>query len=460
MFQEFVIAYPSILCPIKMPVETYKSLVKDIVKNQNFDDAIFYYFIKEGVFCVENDYLCISKGYTATVYKEFEKLSDLLKSNFLFNFSNKLKKIFSTSVYYDLISTYLSILDNTLDSENEIIKKLDKQINAVLSDSCISLQNFIEISNIFTSNFVSDKLKSEIVNIYYKYNQNRVVINIYKTIRNKDVLNAEALIKISSSFFMLSENDKAKAIIDVIKNKFDDQNIILAVKIIELVNKYESNIDNQEIKELKNEYYKLVSEIELNPNCANLLLKISSSILPHEDAISLMINSNLSNHILQVFNNLGAIYLTEGAKKCLKNPKDKDYIVKAEKYLSFAKIYGEERGEYSPYLSLNLLTLRFYKEYKKKSLNKQYKTIYNNFKKLFNKADSLYFKSIILCNCLILEKLTTKSMDSIQSYYNKLNSIFQTTCDSKVKEKIEKFLKFSPQNDKFIPIWIITETHY
>lgn len=460
MYQEFVIAYPGVLCPIKMPVETYKSLVKAIIKNQYLDDAIFYYFIKKGVFLVENDCLRISKGYYATIYNEFVKLPELIQSKFLLNFSNELKKIFSTSIYYDLIFTYLSLLDNTLNSKNEINKQLDKQINTVLSDSSIDLQNFIEISNIFTSNFVSDKIKSEIVNIFYKYNQNRVVANIYQSISNKDVLNAETLIKISSSYFMLSENDKANAILDVIKNKFDDQNIILAVKIIELINRYESNIDVLEIKELKNEYYKLVSEIELNPNCANLLLKISSSILPHEEAICLMINSNLSNHILQVFNNLGAIYLTEGAKKCLIDPKDKEYIIKAEKYLSFAKTYGEERGEYSPYLSLNLLTLRFYKEYKKKSLTKQYKTIYNNFKKLYNKADSLYFKSIILCNCFILEKLTTQSRDSIQSYYNKLNSVLQTTCDSKVKEKIEKFLNFSPQNDKFIPIWIITETHY
>jgi len=46
MYQEFVIAYLGVLCPIKIPVETYKSLVKDIVKDQYLDDAIFYYFIK------------------------------------------------------------------------------------------------------------------------------------------------------------------------------------------------------------------------------------------------------------------------------------------------------------------------------------------------------------------------------------------------------------------------------
>lgn len=228
MYQEFVIAYPGVLCPIKMPVETYKSLVKATVKNQYLDDAIFYYFIKKGVFLVENDCLRISKGYYATIYNEFVKLPELIQSKFLLNFSNELKKIFSTSIYYDLIFTYLSLLDNTLNSKNEINKQLDKQINTVLSDSSIDLQNFIEISNIFTSNFVSNKIKSEIVNIFYKYNQNRVVANIYQSISNKDVLNAETLIKISSSYFMLSENDKAKAILDVIKNKFDDQNIILS----------------------------------------------------------------------------------------------------------------------------------------------------------------------------------------------------------------------------------------
>lgn len=459
MSQEYLIAYLAVLCPIKFTIETYKNLVKCITDSQ-LDDAILHHYIKTGILIKQGDYLLISSKYYNKVYDEFNKLSDILKNKYIFNASNKIKKYLSTSIYYNIISTYLNILDDTTKITSQINNILDKQIYSLLLENNIDLQQFIEISNAFTSSFVSDELKTEIINVYYKYNQNRIVVNIFNSIEDKNLINAETLIKISSSFYMLSEDEKANSILKGIKEKFDDKNIALAIRIIELINKYESNSDSCEIEKLKTEFYNLVQNIELTPNCANLLLKISSSILPHEEAIELMINSNLSNHIFQVFNNLGAVYLTEGAKKCLINPKDKDYIIKAEKYLNFAKTYGAERGEYSAYLSLNLLTLRFYKEYKKKSLTKQYKTIYNNYRKLNNKADSLYFKSIILCNCFILEKLTTKNNETINSYLKQLNSIKQNTCDIKVKEKIDMFLNFNPLHEKYIPIWIITETHY
>jgi len=460
MLQNNCLAYLGILCPIKFSSKNYKSLTKSILGYQDLDDAVFYFMEKKGVLVVKDDSLFVSKGYSPIVYMEFLNLPDADKSIFLYKLINNIKKHFSTSIYYDMVCTYLYILENKFISPKQIYDLLDKQIYVILSENSVNLQYFIEISDVFTSKFVTDDLKVVIANIFYKYNQNRVVANIYDSIDSKNIINAETLIKISSAYFMLSEYDKANEIITVIKNEFNDQNISLVVKIIELINKFELNCDEKEIEALKTEFYNLVSNIELTPNCANLLLKISSSILTHEEAIKLMVSSNLSNHILQVFNNLGAIYLTEGAKKRLIDPKNKDYIIKAEKYLSFAKTYSVERGEYSPYLSLNLLTLRFYKEYLKISLTKNYKTIYNNFKKLNNKADSLYFKSIILCNCLILEKLTTKNRELIEEYKKRLKLIKESTKDTKIKEKIEMFMNFIPLRDKFIPIWIITETHY
>lgn len=460
MNQKYLIAYLALLCPINYSLEDYKKIVRNACDDIKLDDSIFYYFEKEGIFIIHDNCLMLSNIYRDSVYKEFINLSKVAQSKFLYNFREAIKKHFSTSIYFDIISTYLEILDAPSFPVVEIINSLDKNIHSVLIDNRLNIESFTCISNIFTSEFVTDILKAKLIDIYYKYNQNRIVVNLYDSILGKDTLNAEILLKVSAAFFMLSNITMARKILNGIKEKCTDKDILMAVQIIEIINKYESKVTQDEIESLKEKFFNLVQTTEMAPNCANLLLKISSSILSHEESIKFMIKSNLSNHIIQVFNNLGALYLSEGAKKFSLDSKNKDYIVKAEKYLNFAKIYGEERGEYSPYLSLNLLSLRFFKEYKKKSLKKQYKPLYNNYKKLINKADSIYFKSIILCNCYILEQLTTKNFDIITEYRNTLNKTLENTSDFKIKEKIQKYLDFKPLIDKNIPVWIITETHY
>lgn len=465
MKEKYTAAYLGVLFPCSINFNDYKQIMYGYFDgiSSNYVDEMLFSLVKEQVLIIEDGSVIINPDLINEICDEINNLSDFTKQHLISKLTSFILNLYNTSQYCNLMKIYTDIISFKYEPYflESYSKSFEKELLIILCSENRNLSSFEKTMKVFTSPFINDELKIEFINILYKFNQNMLVTNIYKTISHKNKLSVSSLLKVSSAFFMTSEIQQSQIIIDKIKCDYaNDNNVLMTIKAIELVNNYETSKNEKDFEKIKDDFLKLVYSAELSPNISNLLLKMSSRILSHEEAIQLMLKTKLSDHMLHVYNNLGALYLAEGYKKYLLNNKDKTYIIKAEKYLEFAKLFGNDQGEYSPYLELNLLSLKVCREYIKKSIIKKYNAVYKNFRKLINSADSLYFKSIVYCNCFILEKLTSNNEDLLDFYRKKLDKIRFATDDLKVKEKILDFLKFNPNKNESIPIWVITETHY
>ena len=392
-------------------------------------------------------------------FNEFINLSEYNKSYFFEKCEAEIVNFFQISPYKKLVDLFLNyiklkIIKNNNDEISESRKKISEELNKLIIENC----DFSPIVSIFNSVFVDDELKLELIDIFYKLGKNTLVVKIYESIMKKELIDFECFFKISSSYFLLRKYQESNKIIQDLKEKELDNNYIQMIEIIDLMYKFETRKYTQITdKELLQKFNDLVKNVIPYSNCAKLILKFSSSLLSHEEAINFIMSSNIDIPNYQIYNNLGALYFAEGYKKICCNPKDKKYIAKAEKCLNFAKFLVEEKNEFSPYLELNLLSFKFFKESRKKIKN--YSPLYKKFKKLIHVADSSYFNSIVLCNCYLLELLTTKNETKMDEYSSRLDAIKNETKDQKIVEKIESFLNFNTKNAG-IPIWIITETHF
>ncbi len=461
MSEKYLLGYLGIIFPYEFELWQYKSIIKKLCEgfSQQTIDLQFETLLEKNILLVDNNRVRVYPDKIDTVYSEFNSLSEYKRQFIVSKIYQEITNIFRTSKWKNVVDIYLSFVeaktfDTYLSIDDSSFVNLEKIVYTALLR-----ENMNDIIKIFSSPFIDDVFRAELIPLFYQYNQNKNVIYLYKNIKDKKSLQPDTLIKIASAYFMTSNPNEGQNIIDGLKkNHSKNKNIQTTIKALELINEFESDKGKTKRSILIDEFSKMVKEIEKTPNCANLLLKISSSILPHEDAINFMIKSNLNYNIIQIYNNIGALYLTVGYKKIINNSKDKNDLIKAEKYLQFAKIMAEEKGKYSPYLMLNIQTLRFCKEFRRKS-KKCYSAIYKNYINLLGKADSIYFNSIIYCNCYILEKLTSNREYKLEEYRSILNQTYNATQDFKVKEKITDFLNFSIETNK-LPLWIITETHY
>lgn len=456
--EKFGAAYLALILPIKFLKSDYISLLKQIYKfdlkiiNRIFDSAI-----KDNLILLNNkNRIELNQEYKKDVLNEFKTLSDSSRKYFLNMSSSVVLNYYAPTPCYEIIESYFSIVIGT--SNDDIIKNIDQRIYKYLSNDRADLKLFIEVMQIYTTPFVPEKTKIKMISSLYKYNQNKLVVLLYNSLDNKDNIPFSSLLEISAAHFMISEIDIANQLLEKINNLSKEKEIKTAVKIIKLINDFESLECNKE--NLKQRFDNLINSIGDSPNCANLLLKIASSILSHDEAIEFMVKSKLNTNAVQIYNNIGALYLTEGYKKFIVNKKDKNYLAKAKSYLEFAKILSIEQEVYSPYLEINLLTMQFCNTFRGNAIGKkkEYKRIYKKYLALNGKADSIYFNSIVFCNCHILEKIINNGVESLY-FKNYLTEILSKTSDTKIKEKIELFLNFVPSSP-ILPIWIITETHY
>lgn len=461
MSEKYLFAYLGTIFPYEFDLWQYKNITYKLCEGigQTTRNSVFESLVKDDILLIDDNKVKVYPDKKDKIYAEFKSINEYKNKFYTDKIYQEIENVFRPSKWKTIVDVYFyfvkhSSCDISLSTSVYQLRNFEKAIYGLLDQN-----NIYDIIKIFSSPLISDNVRIELIALLYKYNQNKCAIYLYENIKDIEIIQPDALIKIASAYFMSACPEDAQNIINKIKTSYPtDINIQTTIKALELINEYESDNGNIKRESLINDFSKMVNDIEKTPNCANLLLKISSSILSHEDAISFMIRSNLNYHTTQIYNNIGALYLIEGYKKFIKNPKDKDYLIKSEKYLQFAKMIGDEKEEYFPYLLLNMQTLRFCNNFRKKS-KKHYSAIYKNYLNLLGKADSIYFNSIIYCNCYILEKLTTNKDDKLEEYHSMLMMIYEKTRDFKIKEKITAFLNFSIE-DKSLPLWIITETHY
>lgn len=455
-------AWLAALFPINLLVDEYKRVIYNFRYEKKIIDTAFNELIVHDVLFIKDNRIHVSDKSKNELYNIFLQLDSYQKNYYLEILGVGLINLYNATKYIEFIKTFVELIK--LEPDHYDIEQIKIKLNSCMSHvfSCGNPDDFFdkEMVKIFTSPLICDKIHMAFINTLYKFNQNKHAVFYYNFISDKTIIDNETLLKISSAYYMIGDTFSAQKILGELKiNNTNNQDVLTAVKIVELINKIESEVGKDEKDKLLNEFRTIAREVSLAPKNANLLLKISSSILSHDDAINLMIKSDLSQHIVQTYNNIGALYLSEGYKRFLLNPKDTEYIVKADKYLNFAILLGNDKQEYSPYLELNKTTLLFCNKYRKGALKPSYKTLFNNYKKLSGKADSIYFKSIILCNCLILGKLLNWDVNTIKTLTAKIEKIRTSTRDYKIQEKIDDFLTFVPGNRR-LPLWIITESHY
>lgn len=456
------VAWLAALFPLNLLVAEYKRVIYNFKYEENILDTAFNDSIANNVIFIKDSRVCINDNNKNKIYKSFSQLNPYQKSFYLDRLGAGLINLYAATKYVELIKNFAELIKSEQDSyEIDQIKiMLDNSISYIFS--CGKPDDYFdkEMVKIFTSPLIGSKVHITFINTLYKFNQNSNAVFYYNFVSDKSKIDNETLFKISSAYYMMGDTISAQKILDEIKkSNTNNSDVLTAVKIVELMNKVESSVGKNEKDALLKEFRTIAREVSLAPKNANLLLKISSSILSHDDAINLMITSDLSEHIVQTYNNIGALYLSEGYKRFLLNPKDTEYIKKADKYLNFAILLGKDKKEYSPYLELNKTTLLLCNKYRKKALKPSYKILYDQYKKLSGKADSIYFKSIILCNCLILAKLLNYDVHTIDALVAELDKIKASTQDYKILEKIDDFLTFVP-GARRLPLWIITESHY
>lgn len=455
----YLAAYLALYFPGFFHEKEYKKIISKISFGHKAILVAYSKLIYENVIVLNEGQVSIRNDITDIIHNEIRNLPILQQSYLLNRIVDSVKDYLKLSVYNDLICTYLNFLQNKTVSIDNEIQTAFYNFFAKESMQIQPIRKFLNLIKI--SSFINDEYKIAIISTLYTYNQNKEVISLYETIDNKKNIKNDVKIKVSSAYFMLNQKNEAKKIlIELQEQAKEDSNLNTTIRIINLINNYETLKDKGEKRELINEFKELSETVKNIPNCTNLLLKISSSILPHNEAIELLSSNNLNEDIVQIYNNIGALYLSEGHKKYKIEAKNNSSLVKAKKYLSFAKTLCEERKTVSFYLELNLLTSSFFEEYRKKSLIKNYSKIYRKYKSLQKIADSIYFKSIVLCNMFVLEKLTSNNADELDKMEKELTNIYEMSSDFKIAEKIKAFLDFNPHNSDILPLWIITETHY
>lgn len=458
MSEKYTLAYPMILFPYDFSLEDYKIVLKNNYPGMQIDQNLNLLFL-DGILINNAKKVFLNKDYERIVNDEYDRLPFATRVYIIKNLKDSILNLFRASSYFQIVDLYFQALESNASNESLICKELEKQIYDQVSKNDFNSAVFADVIKIFSSRFICDETKKYLIGILYNYNQNALAIHFYNTIQNKYILNTDTWFKLESACFMLSQFSKAEEIMNKIKvDNADNNEVLTALQIVELINRFESDISDK--SKLQETFSDMLYKVENMPNCANLLLKISSSLLPHEDAIYLMTHSKLNDNSIQIYNNIGALYLVQGYRKYIKAPKDKIYLNKAKKYLDFAKLLGQEREEYSPYLELNGITCDFCHAFIKRHSTKTFKNIYERYLKIRFKCDSIYFRSIVYCNCYILEKMTTNAQDKLQDYKKILDDINADTTDTKIKEKIKDFTSFSPDTDVRLPLWIITETHY
>lgn len=462
MDKNYFAAWLAAIYPIDLLIDDYKRVAFEEDYDKAAVDMALNQAIIHNVLAIKDNRVYISEDNRNNVYKSFFEIGSYQKEFYLNKIGKRLVNLYTATRYVGLIEIFAELIasEGKAYDIDKVKLKLDDGIFQIFS--CGTHDRFFDerMVKIFTSPVIERDVHIAFINVLYKYNQNKHVVYYYNFLNDKHGIDNESLLKISSAYYMIGDIANAQKILDELRsNNAYNRDVITAIKIVELMNKIESSIGKIEKDNLLQEFRSIAREVSLAPKNANLLLKISSSILSHDDAINLMIKSDLSEHVVQTYNNIGALYLTEGYKRYLLNQKDTEYLIKADKYLNFADFLGKDKKEYSPYLELNKITLSFCNKYRKNTLSPSYKTLYSNYTKIIGKADSLYFKSIVLCNRLILAKLQNLDMQTIAGLIAEISDILSSTQDYKVHEKIEDFLSFVPGNRR-LPIWIITESHY
>ena len=457
MAERYVLAYPTLLFPYEFSLEDYKIVLKRGYPEMSIDENLNLLFL-DNILINNAENVFLNEDYERLVYDEYNQLPSATRIYIIKKIKDSVLNLFRASSYYPIVELYFQALENSSSNERQICKELEKQIYDQVSKDSFNSDVFADVIKIFSSRFICDETKSDLIGILYNYNQNALAVHFYNTIQNKSFLSTDTWFKLESAYFMLAQFSKAEEILNKIKvDNAANNEVLTALQIVELINKFESNISDK--NKLREDFSDMLNKVGDMPNCANLLLKISSSLLPHEDAIYLMTHGKLSDNSIMLYNNVGALYLVEGYRKYIKDAKKKDYLIKAKKYLDFAKLLGQEREEYYPYLELNGITCDFCHAFIK-GKSRDYSKIYKKYLKIKSKCDSLYFRSIVYCNCYILEKMTNNDSDILHSYEKVLEDINASTTDAKIKEEIKNFTTFSPNKDIRLPLWIITETHY
>lgn len=459
MKEQFVAAYIISLFPYELHINEYKSVLSNFYEGISIGiDRLFDEALKEHVLLIENEHVFLNSEYKKIIKDEFSSLSQPIKTHIFSLIRKKVLSLFQSSKVSDLIILYFDYIDNFTKEHNDVnFEKYNNRLIKIFQQGIVGGDNFHKVIKIFSSIYVNDRIKLYLINILYKYNQYTAVTYIFESLAANNI-DWDLSIKVASSYFMTNKINIAQDMIlkqkIIYKNK---ENIKTTLKIVELMFEFEST-GEQEHPKIRRKFDKLIEKVSQDPSNENLLLKFSSSILPKDEAIILMSNSIIYENTYQVYNNMGALYLVKGYNSFLKD-KDRILLNKAKHYLEFAQFICSEKGEFSPYLALNLLTLSFCQEYIKKASRRNYSKIYKKYLSIKNYADSLYFKLIVNCNCLILERLTNQN-DKSQDYEKLLSEEAESTTDPKIKEKIHEFLNFNPKESTRLPLWVITETHY
>lgn len=461
-----IINFLAIYFPLALSKEDYLSIMHYIIFGTesiyNSQETIEKYLmesVKRGDLIINNNYIIINwENYLEIKNKTDRKIENFkdkilkAKNRLLDNFRSHEKAVIISALInlnYDIINKL---------NYNSSLLLLNKVIDEDLRENKFNLNFYNYISVFFDKNLLNDDVKIRLINIFYKYNKNSFVNKLYENIHN-EILDWNILLKISNAYLMQGEYEKSDSIILKLEEKYNNDYYVKdIIHCVKLQFEYESNSPIDKTK-LENEFWDLSSKWDNTSHCSMLLSKFASSILPHKKAIEYMKNSNTNISLINIYNNLGALNLSEAARQNLTSILKSQYIIKAKNYLEFAQFLGKEKKEFTPYLNLNILTYKLFTAYYKKQRKNLYK-IYCDLEQIKHESDSIYFKSILLCNSLIIETLININKSKKDKIKNELVTIKNYVKDEKIISKIQLFLEFKSNFEQRLPVWIITETHY